>query len=38
MLWGIILMLHSVANSFGAFFALRFLLGTLISINWIAIS
>lgn len=26
-LWGIILMLHSVANSFGAFFALRFLLG-----------
>ena len=29
MLWGIILMLHSVANSFGAFFALRFLLGTI---------
>jgi len=25
--WGIILMLHSVASSFGAFFALRFLLG-----------
>ena len=29
MLWGVILMLHSVANSFGAFFALRFLLGTI---------
>jgi len=26
-LWGIILMLHSVGTSFGAFFALRFLLG-----------
>jgi len=28
-LWDIILMLHSVANSFGTFFALRFLLGTI---------
>lgn len=26
-LWGVILMLHSVGTSFGAFFALRFLLG-----------
>ncbi|KAK7056432.1 hypothetical protein VNI00_002987 [Paramarasmius palmivorus] len=26
-IWGIILALHAVANSFGAFFALRFLLG-----------
>ncbi|KAJ3575970.1 hypothetical protein NP233_g750 [Leucocoprinus birnbaumii] len=26
-LWGILLMLHSVANDFGSFFALRFLLG-----------
>lgn len=26
-LWGIILMLHAVTASFGAFFALRFLLG-----------
>lgn len=28
-IWGIVLMLHSVGTSFGAFFALRFLLGTL---------
>ncbi|KAJ8502441.1 hypothetical protein ONZ45_g11757 [Pleurotus djamor] len=28
-LWGMILMLHSVGTSFGAFFALRFLLGML---------
>lgn len=26
-IWGIILMLHAVATSFGGFFALRFLLG-----------
>lgn len=26
-IWGILLMLHSVGGSFGAFFALRFLLG-----------
>jgi hypothetical protein len=26
-LWGVVLMLHSVASSFGSFFALRFILG-----------
>ncbi|KAH7920804.1 MFS general substrate transporter [Leucogyrophana mollusca] len=27
LVWGVVLLLHSVANSFGAFFALRFILG-----------
>ncbi|KAG8218727.1 hypothetical protein J3R82DRAFT_4396 [Butyriboletus roseoflavus] len=29
-LWGALLMLHASTNNFGAFFALRFLLGMLI--------
>ncbi len=32
-LWGIIMMLHAVPNSFGPFFVLRILLGTYFDIN-----
>lgn len=32
-LWGIVLMLHAAAPTFGPFFALRFLLGTHLTTN-----